>query len=93
MGGDTDTCAVIMGAIVVARVDEEGIPDHWRDGICEWPRSVAWMGTLAQRLASQVGRRMRGEALAPSPLAMLLRNIVFLVVVLLHGFRRLAPQY
>lgn len=93
LGGDTDTCAAIVGAIVGARVGEAGIPAQWLDGLCEWPRSVSWMRRLGQRLATQVAVRGRGKALPLNVMAVLLRNVLFLVVVLLHGFRRLAPPY
>lgn len=92
-GGDTDTTAAIVGGIVGAGVGPSGIPADWLNGIWEWPRSVRWMEELGIRLAtaSQAGK----PAIAPgvNPLAVLPRNILFLLVVLLHGFRRLAPPY
>lgn len=49
-GGDTDTTAAILGAIVGAGVGADGIPPEWIDGIMEWPRSVRWIRSLAERL-------------------------------------------
>ena len=92
-GGDTDTTGAILGGIVGARVGHEGIPAKWRTGILEWPRSVRWMAELGRRLA---GSRTGGTpARVPACFrpAIPVRNLVFLLVVLFHGFRRLAPPY
>ena len=93
LGGDTDTCAAIVGAIVGARVGEAGIPARWREQLREWPRTVPWIRALGERVSTHVGNRTNGKALGLNLLAVMLRNVVFLVVVLLHGFRRLAPPY
>ena len=92
-GGDTDTVAAIVGGIVGARVGEAGIPRDWLDGLVEWPRSVAWMTRLGKRVHTTLDS---GEA-APAPRllapALLLRNLLFVAVVLAHGVRRLLPPY
>ncbi|QEG40803.1 ADP-ribosylglycohydrolase family protein [Roseimaritima ulvae] len=87
-GGDADTTAAIVGGIVGAGVGEAGIPSRWIDGIREYPRSVNWMRILSERLASS-------DTKAPTinPIAVLCRNLLFLLIVLFHGFRRLAPPY
>lgn len=87
-GGDSDTTAAIVGGIVGAGVGEAGIPSNWIDGIWEFPRNVYWMRSLGERLASSATK-------APSinPIAVLFRNVLFLLIVLFHGFRRLAPPY
>lgn len=87
-GGDTDTVAAITGGISGAEVGENGIPQAWIDGICDWPRSVAHIRGLAESLAD--GSKPQPQAFWPF---VLLRNSVFLAVVLLHGFRRLLPPY
>ena len=92
LGGDADTTAAIVGAIVGARVGKDGIPADWLRDLCEWPRTVLWMEALGARLAACAG----GQAVRPmrvNPLSLLLRNVFFMVVVLLHGFRRLLPPY
>ena len=97
LGGDADTTGAIVGAITGATVGASSIPLDWLDGILEWPRSVRWMRSLADRLADRFGPE--GEAARPGkPLrlfwpALLLRNLIFLGVVLLHGLRRLLPPY
>jgi ADP-ribosyl-[dinitrogen reductase] hydrolase len=87
-GGDTDTVAAITGGICGAEVGEKGIPTVWIDGICDWPRSVSHLREVAAALADNA---------KPMPSVfwpwVLLRNVVFLAVVLLHGFRRLLPPY
>jgi ADP-ribosylglycohydrolase len=87
LGGDTDTTGAIVGALAGATVGAEGIPSEWIDGLIEWPRSVAWMRSLASRLADQGG--------PPSYFwpGLLVRNPLFLLLVLLHGFRRMLPPY
>ncbi len=90
-GGDADTTAAIVGGLVGASVGPAGIPDEWQRGLCDWPLSIAWMQRLAQCAASNGTASLRPPEL---PLvAQLLRNAAFLPIVLLHGFRRLAPPY
>lgn len=87
LGGDTDTTAAIYGGIAGAAVGSAGIPKRWLDGIVEIPRSVGWVRRLAGSLAAG------GD---PVPLAWPLlpvRNLVMLLIVILHGFRRMLPPY
>jgi ADP-ribosyl-[dinitrogen reductase] hydrolase len=93
-GGDTDTTASIVGGIVGARVGKAGIPAGWLAALWEWPRTVGWMERLAERLTAVCAAGGAGQR--PLPLSkggLLLRNLVFLLVVLGHGFRRLLPPY
>ena len=92
-GGDTDTTAAIAGALAGADVGVDGIPAEWRAKICEWPRSTAVLEKLGTRLAQA------SESGNPQPPVryfwpgLVARNAVFLVTVLLHGFRRLLPPF
>lgn len=92
-GGDTDTAGAILGAIVGARGGPESIPAGWLGGIVEWPRSVAWL----ERLAIELGRSLAGGEPGAAPAyfwpGVLPRNLVFLLIVLAHGVRRLLPPY
>ena len=92
-GGDTDTTAAIVGGIVGSGVGKAGIPPQWISGIREWPRTVAWMERLAECLYRTMvtGDAMRAPRLPLVPVV--LRNALFLVVVLIHGLRRLLPPY
>ncbi|WP_164104229.1 ADP-ribosylglycohydrolase family protein [Candidatus Laterigemmans baculatus] len=92
-GGDADTTAAIVGGIVGAGVGREGIPKEWVYRLCEWPRSVRWMARLAQQLAEVRSTSAPAKAISVNPVAVLPRNLLFLAVVLVHGFRRLAPPY
>ncbi len=87
-GGDTDTVAAITGGICGAETGEPGIPKAWIDGICDWPRSVAHLRCLAEAMETGAGSAPR--IFWPF---VLMRNALFLAVVLLHGFRRFLPPY
>ena len=95
-GGDTDTAAAILGAIVGARVGKQGIPRHWLSGVTEWPRGTQWIERLGAALAAR-GQASQGDEAPAYPGYFVpgvpLRNLAFLLVVLAHGFRRLAPPY
>ncbi|MBV9852701.1 MAG: ADP-ribosylglycohydrolase family protein [Armatimonadetes bacterium] len=90
-GGDTDTTAAILGGLIGACVGKAGIPPPLLDGLWEWPHSVEWMERLGRRLAAAMET---GQPAAPPPAhSGFLRNLLFLFVVLAHGFRRLLPPY
>jgi len=92
-GGDTDTVGAITGALAGASVGEEGIPKPWLEGLADWPRSRGLLLQLGDRLAQQ---KLNGDPQEPVNYfwpGLLLRNLLFLVMVLLHGFRRLLPPY
>ena len=98
-GGDTDTVGAIAGALAGATVGESGIPRDWLDGIVDWPRGTALLRRLGDGLA-QGSRGAEGPegtgGVAPLRYfwpAVPLRNLLFLTLVLAHGFRRLAPPY
>ena len=94
-GGDADTTAAIVGGIVGAGVGCGGVPEEWIDGLWEWPRSVTWMRSLGESLADSIDEKpiTVTKARSITPLGVLVRNLLFLLVVLFHGFRRLAPPY
>ena len=88
-GGDADTTAAIVGGIVGAGVGPEGIPNSWISRLRDWPRSTGWIRRLGLAFSADATNRSP-KLFAP---AILLRNLFFLAVVLLHGFRRLLPPY
>ena len=92
-GGDTDTVAAILGGIIGAGCGPEGIPHDWKDRIRDWPRTRAWIDAVIRQLAwtdlSGLPRRPRA---LPLPFT-LTRNLLFMILVLTHGFRRLLPPY
>jgi ADP-ribosylglycohydrolase len=89
-GGDTDTTAAIVGGIVGSSVGKPGIPVDWLNKIIEWPKTVHWIERLGEQ-CSNSNERLR--PLEFSTLMQWLRNAVFLLIVLFHGFRRLLPPY
>ncbi len=92
-GGDTDTTAAIVGAIVGSSVGADGIPEKWRNNLWEWPRTRIWMTALGNQLA-QVCES--GSAQSPLSLpfySIFIRNLAFMLIVLCHGLRRLFPPY
>lgn len=93
LGGDADSTAAIVGGIIGARVGPEGIPQTLRSNLIDWPRSPAMIEKVARRLAHSrlTGTPMR--EVRSFMFAAPLRNLLFLAVVLTHGFRRLLPPY
>jgi len=92
-GGDTDTVGAIVGALAGARLGASAIPGEWVSGIWEWPRSVTLLQMIAERLAKQ---KAVGTVLGPVSYfwpGLILRNILFILVVLAHGFARLWPWW
>ncbi|HEY5789128.1 MAG TPA: ADP-ribosylglycohydrolase family protein [Gammaproteobacteria bacterium] len=92
-GGDTDTVGAIVGGIVGAGCGPDGIPREWLDGVRDWPRSTRWLRDLALTLAAVDGLGVARRPPGLNPLAVLLRNLLFILIVLAHGFRRLLPPY
>lgn len=87
-GGDTDTTAAIAGSIVGPAVGLQQIPNELRKDILEWPMSKKWI----ERLCENVNRGSQVNIHFPI-LLRLPRNLFFLLIVLLHGLRRLLPPY
>lgn len=92
-GGDTDTIAAMVGAIVGAGVGRQGIPGRWLNDLIEWPRTVGWMDRLAIRAADAADKRTPAAPQALSIAGLLVRNALFMTIVLAHGVRRLLPPY
>jgi ADP-ribosylglycohydrolase len=96
LGGDADSTGAVIGGIGGATVGARGIPVEWLDRLWEWPRSAGWMRALGQRLAGPFAQQ--GPPVSPGPLplfwpGLIPRNLLFLAVVLAHGFRRLLPPF
>ena len=90
-GGDTDTIGAIVGALVGASADARSIPVEWLEQVWEWPRSANVLRQVARHLAEQ---KMAGRALGPVHYfwpGLIPRNILFLLAILAHAFRRLWP--
>jgi len=92
-GGDTDTTAAMLGAIVGAGLGRTGIPEKWIGDLVEWPRTAFWMESLAVKAAHAAQSGERGVAQPLSIVGLALRNAAFFMIVLGHGLRRLLPPY
>ncbi|MFO1003577.1 MAG: ADP-ribosylglycohydrolase family protein [Planctomycetaceae bacterium] len=92
-GGDADTTAAITGGIVGCRIGIDGIPLKLRQRFVDWPRSMKWLEELGRALAEPPGKSQQTVIQERVITKLLLRNVVFVPTVLLHGFRRLLPPY
>ncbi len=92
-GGDTDTTGAIVGGIMGARLGAAAIPGEWIAGVCEWPRTMDHLRTIGARLAAIIKGGSPAQPVRYFWPGMALRNAAFLVLVLLHGLRRLLPPY
>jgi ADP-ribosyl-[dinitrogen reductase] hydrolase len=92
-GGDTDTTAAILGAIIGASVGKGGIPSDWLNSLWEWPRTVKWMELLGKRLADVSHLGIQHQPLPLAVYGLFARNLFLMIVVIVHGFRRLLPPY
>jgi len=93
LGGDTDTTSAILGGVIGAAVGKNGIPQDWLVGITDWPMTVSYVEKVALRLSHcKKANLKQGSGFLPGPLVFI-RNMVFLAIVLVHGFRRLLPPY
>lgn len=86
-GGDTDTSAAILGAIIGAKVGEKGIPKGWIEEIVEYPKTISWMKRLSLALYEKKPAPSYPMFLTP------FRNPFFFIIILFHGIRRLFPPY
>jgi hypothetical protein len=81
----------IVGALAGAHVGKVRIPEDWVEPIAEWPRTIGLLKEVGERLAAQKeARHVLGEVGYFWPV-LPLRNVFFLIVVLVHGFRRMVP--
>ncbi len=92
-GGDTDTTAAILGGIIGACVGKGGIPTEWLKGLWEWPRTKEWIELLGKRLADVSHQGVPSQSLPLPVYGLFWRNLLFMIVVIVHGFRRLFPPY
>ena len=86
-GGDTDTVGAIVGALAGASLGPDSIPVEWRNDLRDWPLSLSRLDAAATALAES-----QRVASIFWPFRCL-RNVVFLFIILVHGFRRLLPPY
>lgn len=89
-GGDSDTTAAILGALMGLSIDhQKDIPQRWVSGIYNAPISMNKLVKMAQAVSDHDVAKIPKISWG----LQWLRNLVLLVIVLLHGFRRLLPPY
>ncbi|HVI02251.1 MAG TPA: ADP-ribosylglycohydrolase family protein [Enhygromyxa sp.] len=86
LGGDTDTVAAIVGALLGAELGarelERRIDPAWIEGLHDWPINLAYLRRLARAFARRDRAPRQPWFAAP------LRNLAFLGIVLAHGCAR-----
>jgi hypothetical protein len=82
-----------VGGIVGAGVGIAGIPEVYQRKLMERPHNIKWLEELGKRLAVTISSHRKNKPVRVSVSALLVRNLIFLIVVLFHGFRRLFPPY
>ena len=92
-GGDTDTVASIAGSLSGAYLGINRLPSHLGARIVDYPFSYSRLSILSCALVDLEAGRSSSRWLGCRWLLLPFRNIVLLVIVLLHGLRRLAPPY
>lgn len=93
-GGDTDTTGAILGALMGATVGINGITEEWINNLQDYPRNIKLLNKIAQKLAMIIENNYQpSQPVFYDWWWVLPRNIIFLLVVLFHGFRRLFPPY
>lgn len=85
-GGDTDTTAAIVGSIVGA--NGEALPQEWIDGIIDYPLNIKHIEQNAKALTEVLKKQKAIKAPSLFWPASLVRNFVFLVIVLVVSITR-----
>lgn len=85
-GGDTDTIGAIAGALLGTDGGAGCFPPAWRERVVDWPLSIGRIEAAGRSLAEPGSSPVRWWWLLQP-----VRNLVFLAVILVHGFRRFLP--
>ncbi|MEC4990124.1 MAG: hypothetical protein SAJ37_15430, partial [Oscillatoria sp. PMC 1068.18] len=75
--------------MLLLAVYKVGIPQLWIKNLWEFPRSVDWMESLGRKLTDVTVSGRLQKPLLLSFEVIFIRNLIFLVIVLFHGLRRL----
>ncbi|HEX9062471.1 MAG TPA: ADP-ribosylglycohydrolase family protein, partial [Clostridia bacterium] len=92
-GGDTDTTAAILGGIIGAKVCREGIPQSWISNVCIWPYGARYYEDIGSCLYDKVFMNADCMIDEVPVLLIILRNLLFGIVILIHMLRRIMPPY
>lgn len=91
LGGDTDTVGAIAGALGGLSAGIPSIPRDWIRGMKDWPITTDRLRLVAESLVTK--NSPRGVDGFCFGACQFVRNIIFIPIVLCHGFRRLLPPY
>jgi len=86
-GGDTDTTGAIVGSIVGAN-NQTTLPKEWSEGIIDYPISVKFIEENAKMLTQVIQEQKTSKAPSTWWLLTLIRNMVFLMIVLVVSITR-----
>jgi ADP-ribosylglycohydrolase len=92
-GGDADTNAAMVGGILGAKGGLKSIPAELVNRLLLYPYSMSSLIRLSSQLKSTLESGQPSRPVDPFWGVVLVRNLFFLIVVLIHGFRRLLPPY
>lgn len=92
-GGDTDTVGSIAGSLSGAYLGFERLPSHFGERIFDYPFSYSRLASLSIGLVALDSNQSSVRWMGFRWLLLPFRNIIFLLIVLLHGIRRMAPPY
>lgn len=92
-GGDTDTTGAILGAIIGSKIGGDTIPQKFKDNLFELPRNINWIKKVSKRLSEVCLTDNKQHSIYASPSITFLRNIFFMIIVIIHIIRRMLPPY
>jgi len=87
LGGDTDSVAAIVGGLVGAHIGYDNLPSDLVARIKVAPHDAAWIAEMAERLSHWphgVDDLHFAPALPSNPLMQVFRNVLMLMLVLVH---------
>lgn len=91
-GGDTDTTASILGAVIGAKTGKDSVPDEWRENIVSWPYTKKYIENLLIDVENGLNYK-QFNVKKPLFLFAAIRNLLLYPLILGHGLRRLLPPF
>ncbi|MCO7226737.1 ADP-ribosylglycohydrolase family protein [Pleionea sp. CnH1-48] len=92
-GGDTDTSAAILGAILGASPKADFPPMKICRQVVDWPVSVESLNKTSEQLSQVIEKDTAASVPWLFGPLVVLRNMIMLMIVIGHGLRRLLPPY
>lgn len=92
-GGDTDTIGALLGGWMGAHRGMDAIPKDWLENLRAPIFPIPQVLQMCERVVHGVERSQPAKVSRPLCGLRVVRNSMFLLIVLYHGFRRLLPPY